>query len=219
MKRAWAGADMIELRMDRMGKCEYPDHVLAQLLRSRKGPVLVTNRRKEEGGFFAGRETQRIGLLKRAVTLGAEMVDIELGAGKRAISSLQREIAESGGRTKLVVSYHDFSGTPADGFLRRKVESCARAGADIIKVVTMAVQKEDNVRVLKLIPLAQSLEREIVAFCMGDLGKISRLALPLLGGAFTFAALMKGGESAPGQMTAAAMRSIWRQVGETEEAQ
>ncbi len=49
---------------------------------------------------------------------------------------------------------------------------------------------------------------EMIAFCMGARGRISRVACPLLGGMFTFAALDKGQESASGQMTAKQMKIV-----------
>ncbi|MFP3870579.1 MAG: type I 3-dehydroquinate dehydratase [Syntrophobacteria bacterium] len=43
---------------------------------------------------------------------------------------------------------------------------------------------------------------------MGPLGRVSRIACPLVGGAFTFAALEGGAEAAPGQLTVAEMRHL-----------
>jgi 3-dehydroquinate dehydratase len=48
----------------------------------------------------------------------------------------------------------------------------------------------------------------VVAFCLGPLGRISRLACLLMGGAFTYAALESGAEAAPGQLTLARMSQI-----------
>jgi 3-dehydroquinate dehydratase type I len=50
--------------------------------------------------------------------------------------------------------------------------------------------------------------REIIAFCMGEKGGLSRIAAPLLGSYLSYASLEKGAESAPGQFTAAEMKRI-----------
>ena len=49
MKKGFALAEAVELRIDRIQR---PD--LALLVGTREGALLVTNRRKEEGGFFEG---------------------------------------------------------------------------------------------------------------------------------------------------------------------
>ena len=55
------------------------------------------------------------------------------------------------------------------------------ADADIVKLVTLANHPADNLRLLSLIPQAQARGKDIIAFCMGPLGKWSRVAAPLLG--------------------------------------
>ena len=44
---------------------------------------------------------------------------------------------------------------------------------------------------------------------MGEVGRTSRLLSPVYGGAWTFAALESGGETAPGQMTIKEMRTVY----------
>jgi 3-dehydroquinate dehydratase-1 len=67
---------------------------------------------------------------------------------------------------------------------------------------------EDNISLLNLIGRGRNGGIGVVAFCLGPLGRISRLACLLLGGAFTYAALESGAEAAPGQLTLAKMRQL-----------
>jgi 3-dehydroquinate dehydratase type I len=76
----------------------------------------------------------------------------------------------------------------------------ASTGAHIVKIVTRANIWEDNFRVLSLIPSAHNLGLEIIAFCMGPIGKISRILSHLMGGYLSFASLEQGKESAAGQI-------------------
>ena len=99
MARASRRADMIELRMDGLAQED-----LEPLMAARTLPVLVTNRKKAEGGLFAGTERQRIKCLKRAVALGCELVDIELSTGEKTIQTLADMASDWGGRTKLLIS-------------------------------------------------------------------------------------------------------------------
>ena len=54
MKRAFPVADMVELRIDGL---KDPD--LPKLLQCRAGKILVTNRRRQEGGAYEGPEEAR----------------------------------------------------------------------------------------------------------------------------------------------------------------
>ncbi|HLE19302.1 MAG TPA: type I 3-dehydroquinate dehydratase, partial [Syntrophales bacterium] len=82
---------------------------------------------------------------------------------------------------------------------------------------TMACSPEDNLTVLSLIPYAGRRNREIIAFCMGEQGRISRVMAALLGAFFTFASLKRGAESAAGQLTVREMEQIFRILGQTPE--
>ncbi len=200
-------ADLIEIRIDRI-----PGVNLARLLAAGKEKILVTNRRREEGGGFGGTEKERIALLQEAVELGAGYVDVEASTGESGIRSLKRKIAAAGGATKLIVSHHNLDGTPGVQALRRVFGGCASPGADIVKIVTLARKAEDNLRVLGLIPYARRRGVQIAAFCMGEQGRISRVAAPLLGSCLTYASLEQGGESAPGQMTVGEMKRILKSL-------
>jgi 3-dehydroquinate dehydratase type I len=205
MERSFPLADILELRIDHI-----EDVNLEGLMSRKRGKILVTNRRKDEGGGFSGTEGERVELLKEAVGLGADYVDIEMGTAEALIKELAAKVGNNHGRTKWIISHHNFSATPSVRALRRKLDECKRSGADIIKIVTYAKRIEDNLRVLGLIPYARRKDQEIAAFCMGEMGRISRIIAPLLGSYFNYASLERGTESAPGQLTIEEMRQVSR---------
>jgi len=205
MERSFPLADILELRIDHI-----EDVNLEGLMSRKRGKILVTNRRKDEGGGFSGTEGERVELLKEAVGLGADYVDIEMGTAEALIKELAAKVGNNHGRTKWIISHHNFSATPSVRALRRKLDECKRTGADIIKIVTYAKSIEDNLRVLGLIPYARRKDQEIAAFCMGEMGRISRIIAPLLGSYFNYASLERGTESAPGQLTIEEMRQVSR---------
>jgi 3-dehydroquinate dehydratase type I len=182
---------------------------LPDLLKGQTGNILVTNRRREEGGAYTGAEAQRVKHLEEAVTQGADFVDIEAATDPVLVGRLKAHIASRGNRTKIILSWHDFSGTPGEQALKMKLRSMTAIGADIIKIVTFANKMEDNLNVLNLIPYARRRGQEIITFCMGDLGRPSRVLATLLGSYWTYASLERGAESAPGQMTVDEMKKIW----------
>ena len=84
----------------------------------------------------------------------------------------------------------------------------AAMGADIIKIACMARCADDCLRIMSLYHSAAS--RPLTAFAMGDAGRITRFAAPLLGAPFTYAAIASDAVSAAGQFTAAQMQDMYR---------
>jgi 3-dehydroquinate dehydratase type I len=95
--------------------------------------------------------------------------------------------------------------TPSEDSLAKIIKRQIEAGADICKVVTTARKISDNTLLLGLI--RQFPGANIVAFAMGEEGKISRILSPLAGGYFTYACLTGGKESAAGQIP---VRELYR---------
>ncbi len=208
-------ADIIELRIDSMINAD-----LSKLFTAKRAgvcgdtPFIITNRKRDEGGSFKCSERQRIDLLLKAVELGAEYVDIELSTGDALIEELLKTIRNHDNQTRLIVSSHDFSKTPSEARLKARFNECIEAGAGIVKIAAYARSVEDNLKVLSLIPYGRRKDKKVIAFCMGKLGRISRVVAPLLGSYLSFASFERGYESAPGQMTVREMKEISRILSE-----
>ncbi|MCG6534982.1 MAG: type I 3-dehydroquinate dehydratase [Syntrophales bacterium LBB04] len=207
MEVGFKETDMLELRIDGLPKVD-----LKKLLAYRKGELLITNRVREEGGAFSGSEEERVGLLMEAVARGVGYVDLEAGTKSRFLEKVKNRIEALKGQTRLVLSSHYFEGTPSLQVLRKKIEEGKAAGADFIKIVPYALKMEDNLKVIGLIPYAQKKQIHLITFCMGEMGKISRLLAPLCGSCWTYASLTQEEASAPGQMTIREMRKIYRLI-------
>ncbi len=192
-----------ELRLDYL---EQPD--LQRLFRTRPGKVIATNRIESEGGQWRRSETDRRLLLEEALNHGVDFLDVELAAD----AAWRREIWNRRGATRIILSWHDFSGTPNSSRLEEVLQEMLAADGDILKIVTQAREPEDNLRVLSLIPQARAAGREIIAFCMGPFGKWSRVVAPYLGSYLTFAPFSKKGASAPGQLTVNEIRRVWKMM-------
>jgi len=111
----------------------------------------------------------------------------------------------------VLVSHHDLTHTGTEEELVRLVERERGAGADICKVVTTASRASDNVVVLNV--ARRFAGQSVISFAMGPLGIASRVLGPLAGGAFAYASLAAGHESAPGQLTVTELRQIYEALG------
>jgi 3-dehydroquinate dehydratase type I len=166
-------------------------------------PVIATNRSKEQGGAFDGPEFLRVDALLRAASAGAEWVDLEADASDSALERVRSRDVQ------VVLSHHDFAGTPDSGHLRRKLQDMGQRGGDALKLITYASEPDDNLRVLDLIPFGRKeLGMDVIAFCMGPLGRWSRIACLLLGSPWTYVQLPGQTGSAPGQLSPSGARGL-----------
>jgi len=199
IKKAESLADLFEVRIDMIGK-SWRD--VARVLQK---PWIATNRLKAEGGLWEGSEEARQGELLRALDLGASVVDIELAAPE-----LDEIVPIIKKKAKCLISHHDNRRTPPPAELRRIIEAELAAGADICKVVTTARSFDDNMNVMGMI--SEFRPKEVVAFSMGPRGQISRILCPLAGGAFAYASMSEGAESAAGQFTVSQLKRIYEMM-------
>jgi 3-dehydroquinate dehydratase/shikimate dehydrogenase len=188
LERAQEKSELVEVRIDFVEDIDKNN--LKKLLGCIKGPVIVTNRSKSEGGRFQGSEEERITLLKEAVRLGADFIDIELGSGRVG------ELLDEREKTAIICSYHNFEEVP--GNIGEIYHKLAAIKADIIKIACMGNSFSDNRIVFDLIERAREEKREIIASVMGKYGRISRILSVPSGAFLTYASL--GEEFAPGQV-------------------
>jgi shikimate dehydrogenase/3-dehydroquinate dehydratase type I len=202
-------ADILELRMDLIRDGDL--RALIEKCRVGRRPikVLVTYRRKGSSAIWEmSEERQRLALLKEAVRLDAEYVDMEVDTPEVLRNELLALVRDLGSKTRVIVSHHDFHGTPSLASLKDIVHECIQTGIGIVKIVTYAKSPADNLTVLSLIPYVRKKKKEVIAFCMGEQGRLSRIAAPLLGACLSYVSLTRGAESAPGQLTVDEMEQI-----------
>ena len=199
MSRSASLADIFEIRLDMMDTFD-----LNAIIRASERAVLVTYRSKEEGGKSDADPETRANHIITAIQEGADLVDVELSMPQK----LKDKIFAARGNSKIVVSTHINDSTPSNADLEKIFNDSVATGADIIKIITRAETWEDNLRVLELIPMALDQGIKIIAFCMGPIGKISRILSHLMGAHLTFTSLEKGQESASGQIPINEMKDI-----------
>jgi 3-dehydroquinate dehydratase I len=198
-------ADVIEIRLDYLKEI----HV-SPFLAAITTPLLFTNRPVWEGGRFSGDEDVRLAPLVEAVNKQAAYVDLELRAPAVSLYHLREGIEQSS--TRLILSWHDFERTPEKRELIAVLNAMQGKGAHIGKIVTMAHDFRDVLRVLQLQEEAALLHFPLIAFCMGCPGVISRLATLELGGYMTYCSANNGEATAPGQLSVEVLRQIYNRI-------
>ena len=199
MKRAAKVADVLEVRLDLMDSFD-----LKAIVSAAGKPVLITYRSLSEGGKGDAGPEKSADYLISAIEAGADLIDVELAMPPE----IRDRVLRAAGKTKIVISTHITSGTPSGDVLEKIYTSSIAAGGDIVKIVTMAREREDNLRTLELVNRAKKDGVRIVSFCMGPLGRMSRVFSVFMGAYMTFASLEPGQESANGQIAIDKMKEI-----------
>ena len=206
--------EMAEIRLDRcplspddieglFGSSDVPlvatcriAEVLADLQRADGIPDTEKGRREQQIRAYDITERR----LTKAVEAGAAYIDLEMEAPAPMSKRLRKAAQENG--TIVIRSYHDFTGTPSREKLAETVSQCREFGAEVVKIVTTARSAADVQTVLSLY---DDFDR-LIAFCMGEAGRQSRLDCLAKGAPYTYAALTEDEATAPGQWSTASMK-------------
>lgn len=194
-------ADAIEFRLD---LAEAPLDQLAAY--DGELPVVATNRLRAEGGG-APDTPDRLDVLEAAVeTPAVEAVDVELstvavGEGDRVVATARVHDAA------VVVSTHDFEGTPAVDEMAGTLRAAAAAG-DVGKLAVTASDPGDVLDVLQVTWELASDGVPVATMAMGDAGRHSRAVAPVYGSRIGYAPVDAAAATAPGQYDLATLRRL-----------
>ncbi|MEZ6121577.1 MAG: type I 3-dehydroquinate dehydratase [Planctomycetaceae bacterium] len=177
-------ADLIELCLDYFIKT--PD--VADLLKLCDKPILVSCRRKKDGGQWAGTEEERLALLRNTIVAGPNYVELELDIADKIPRF---------GATKRVISYTSLN-RPLNK-IDDIFEQCWKAKADVVKV-TWPTADLDSAWPL-LAAVTQARELPVVGQGIGQSGLTFSLLGRKYGSPWIYAALEKGMEAYESQPT------------------
>jgi 3-dehydroquinate dehydratase/shikimate dehydrogenase len=195
-KAAMAGADWIELRLDRWS----PAADLAPLVAACRLPVLVACRTPDDGGSFRGTLNERRELFQRALAAGVQGLDLE---GWETWAPPPRH------RLKLAVrSFHSFTGVPKE--LAEIRDRLHQRPGTIAKIVVTAHDLADAAPVLDLLAHTDQTLHPTVAFAMGRTAWPVRLLACTLGAPLVYGCVEPGSETAPGQVPVVLLAGLYR---------
>lgn len=184
-------ARTVELRLDWLQS----DAERARLIRwlkahrSAKVSFLVTCRRKEGGGKFAGDIARQLYWLSQAREAGCQWCDVEMETFRELPEGFLRAYPVP---SRIMLSIHDFERTPN---LPRNILVARHGLVDAVKIAAQANTIADSVRLLKVARRS----RNFVAVPMGDVGLPARLLALRNGSELAYAPIAVA--TAPGQVS------------------
>lgn len=198
--------DMVELRADCLEPGGRGD--VASLPAAIPIPAILTVRRKEDGGSFAGSENDRLALLSAALPAFG-FVDLESDISAPGLDALA---ASSG--TRVIRSLHIFEGCSGD--VAKGADALCRGPGEMPKIAFMPRTLGD---VVDLFSAAATLPRRERIFCaMGPLGVSSRVLARFTGSFLTFVSPeeLSGNTASIGHMTPGRLLDVYgfRSIGD-----
>ena len=201
LKKALKKSDYAELRFDFLKPIQVPD--VLELVKKDLKKCVCTLRPPSEGGKFQGNEKERISILKLIAEYHPFLLDIEFNT-LRKNKEFQNYVKKT--KTNILVSWHDFKKTPNETDLKKMRKDMAKF-SKFVKIVTSAKTINDSSKVLSL--YNNSSKTNLIAFAMGDYGRMSRILCLYLGSPFTYVSL--GKPIAPGQFSLEQVKKILNQ--------
>ncbi len=195
-------SDFLEIRFDFLDKSEIPASM--KIIESVKTRSVFTLRSREQHGKFNGNEFERLKILKMLYDANPMFLDVEYDT-ITVDHSLNNYLKD---KSNVLISWHNFSNTPSDEYLEKKIYDMKRFSNNL-KLVTMATNITDSLRLLNLYEKFQ--DSNLITFAMGDCGIMSRVLCTFYGRPpFTYASLEKS--IAPGQLSVIEMRRIYERI-------
>lgn len=179
-------------------------------------PLIVTFRTQAEGGSKAIRDAD-YGALYATLLRGGfvQMLDVEMFRDPQVVQSLVSAAHQAG--AKVVMSSHDFHGTPPREEIVARLLRQQAMGADVLKIAVMPRDAGDVLALLDATwQVRQQSDRPLLTMAMGGTGVVSRLAGETFGQAMTFG--MIGTPSAPGQVDVEQLQSVLQVIHASSQA-
>jgi len=199
--------DLIEVRLDCLDPFQIGEGFKngEHLFDRSQRPTILTFRPAEQGGHRKLDTKSRLLFWLFNRPTSADFLDIELDL---ALNASVFDYGKKVDWTRVICSHHNFVGVPGD--LDRIFDRMTQTPARILKVAFQAGDITDCIAAFYLLDRARSEHREMIAIAMGTAGIMTRVLGPSRGAFLTYGALENESATAPGQITARELRSLYR---------
>jgi len=218
--------DLVEIWFDEIPEKDLTEQNLKKILQLKKKPIIYkyTAKCTSFGAAYfrrgAGKSRyRRENLILKHLKIDYIDMDIETPV------NLIKTIKKLSPKSKIIISYHNFKSTPKDNELKRIAKKCLKKGADIIKIAAFAKTVKDSIRMLKFLEQTKrsfvlankgfcvskntsTVKVKAICLCMGEKGRITRMAGHLFGNYLMYAPLELKKETAEGQIDVKKLRNF-----------
>ncbi|HLJ10612.1 MAG TPA: type I 3-dehydroquinate dehydratase [Planctomycetaceae bacterium] len=190
--------DLIEFRLDRLGK--EPD--LKEMMEGIEKPILISCRRKVDGGAWDGTEEERLIQLRTAIIAEPAYIELEVDIANQVPRF---------GKTQRVVSHTSLAAPLTN--IEPVIEKAIAAKADVVKFVGPTPTLDAAWPLLAAI--SKKRELPVVGMGLGKPGVMFSLLGLKYGAPWIYAALEQGLEAHEGQATFTELIEVyrWRDIG------
>lgn len=194
--------DVVELCLDRLVK--EPD--VGDLIADCEKPIMVSCRRKRDGGQFEGTDEQRLGILRQAIVASPAYIELDYEAAQ----SIPRF-----GETKRVIAYTSMKDVYSKEDIEELFTEAKQLNGDIIKFTWPTPTLEAAWPLLAAV--AKKREMPAVGLGLGKAGVTFSLLGRKYGSPWIYAALEKGMEAFDDQTTVLDLDEVygWREIDKT----
>ncbi len=215
-------ASYVELRLDYANDVEKLDigNLIGKCRAANLEPICTCRvKAKAQGGNYVPRDqAAHEALLKRIIEARPSLVDVELVNDAGLLDAVLQSCKKHGVGT--ILSLHDFESTPpaaeVDALCDLLVQAVSQHPPErdhiVFKVIFTAKKAADNAMPLRVIDKLSATGRDVISFCMGGEGLVSRVASVIpraegrVSGKLTFASF--GKQTAPGQIDVDTMAAL-----------
>lgn len=187
-KKAQKRADIIEIWFD---KLNFNENDLKKVFSIKKKPIIYKTEPKLKN-------------LEKILKYKPEYIDIDINLEKTII----KKIKNAAPKMEIIMSFHNFKGTPKDNELNKIVRKMIQKGADIVKIAGYAGDFSDSLRMLNFLEKLSRKKIKAICLCMGENGKITRTVGHIMGNYLTYAPLRLEGKTADGQISLSELKKI-----------
>lgn len=159
-------------------------------LQKKTHPVLLTLRKRSQGGNFQGTESQREEWIRRLLQLEPPFFDLEADMQP----SFLQEVTRCYPRTKIILSHHHLQESSLD--LDRIYQSMTIYPAFSYKIAVKVPSVNEALRLL----LLKKGCPQMSLICLGEKGTFARVLGPVVGNQVDYASLSRGKETGAGQI-------------------
>jgi 3-dehydroquinate dehydratase/shikimate dehydrogenase len=211
-ERAMKVGDFVELRLDCLagGELAILQRDLQTLLPSFSRPLILTLRPAEQGGRLEIDNLTRVIFWTQYFAREQQphvWADVELDLMLLFQERLKETSAVLNWQ-RVICSHHDFTGAGLDA--AKIYEQMSGTPARILKIAVQVRDITDCLPLFQLLERARNEGRELIAIAMGQAGLLTRILGPSRGAYLTYGSLDEEHQTAPGQINAAQLRSLYR---------